>query len=164
MTDLKGTIIQQYIEEVTLTYVQDKHNLSDYHMGHINGTGLQSYMESQCMLQRAVTSKLIHGWIPTQDFLHQQKQIPSSTCPVCESPLCHEMIPHLLSCPNISATTDQEKILTMGLQQLKSNNMSPLLLECWNNYIRKEIGLPSKPYLTMITHQSPWIVNAIKSA
>ena len=58
-----------------------------------------------------------------------------------------------------------EELLDTRLHQLQSlGHTSPLILECWNEHIRQELGLPYKKYTLSIRHHPPWIVTAVKEA
>jgi len=75
---LKKMIIHACHAPAMELYVSHKHNLNDYDMDHINWNGLKSMMSKQKMNQCAISSKLIHGWLPTSNnghHLHAASQL-----------------------------------------------------------------------------------------
>jgi len=72
-TCLKQTIINACHSPPLEKYIINKHNLNLYDMDHINWKGLKCFMFKFKMHQWAIAAKFIHGWLPTQDFLHKQR-------------------------------------------------------------------------------------------
>ena len=115
-------------------------------MTHNNWTGIKSDMSKLKKPHRALTTKFIHGWLPTHAFLHKQRRETSSCCPVC----CHhsviETIEQCMSCPEPSAVAHREVLLRDSLVLLRTkSHTSPLILNCWEENLRRELGLPERP-------------------
>lgn len=49
-----------------------KHLICPAELDNDNTEGLQSYLGQQNFMHHAITAKMIHRWIPTNDFLHKQ--------------------------------------------------------------------------------------------
>ena len=130
---LKKTIIHACHAPAMALYVSSKHNLNDYDMDHINWNGLKSMMSKQKMNQRAISSKLIHGWLPTNAFLHKQQRTPSPFCPVCDDLATRETSDHILRCPHPLAVKERISLLTKCLKQLRTTAYTlPIILSCWD--------------------------------
>ena len=71
-TCLKETIIYHYHKNALKEYVKHKYHLNNYNMDHIDWASIYTYMHNLKVPQCAMTSKFIHGWLPTQHFLHKQ--------------------------------------------------------------------------------------------
>ena len=94
------------------TYFAHKHKLiTAYDMTHINWSGLKSFMTKHKMHPRSIAAKYIHGWLPTQAFLHKQARTPSPCCPICINSFLPEMAAHILMCQHRSAITAHPTLL-----------------------------------------------------
>ncbi len=67
--------------------------------------------------KRATNAKIIHRWIPTNEFLHQQDRTKRAECPRCMS--CIESADHILVCDAPAAKESRDKHLYQTLKELK---------------------------------------------
>ena len=163
-THLKETIIHAYHAPSMETYISKKHNLNDYDMDHINWKGIKSTMTKQKMNQRAVTSKFIHGWLPTQAFLHKQHRSSSPYCPICTNLFLPETTEHIVKCPHPHAIIIRTNLLNKCLKTLyNTEHTSPLIINCWDECLRRKLNLPANnnPWKCQRPY---WIVSAVRIA
>jgi hypothetical protein len=90
--------------EPLLAYIHKKHKICQAKLEDMNLTGLQTYLGKLKHFQRASMAKLLHDWIPTNDFLHKQGRADTNLCPRCQT--CLETADHILKCDDKDA---QEK-------------------------------------------------------
>jgi hypothetical protein len=112
--------------EALLAYLHKKHSICDGKLDGISLDGLHHYMKNQKPIQRASTAKLIHGWIPTNDFLHKQGRADSYLCPRCQ--LYKETSDHIMECEDSDAHDARQPLLYNMLQQLVKANTSIIIL------------------------------------
>ena len=141
-TRLKQTIINACHSLPLEEYIINKHNLNLYDMDHINWKGLKCFMSKFKMHQRAVAAKFIHGWLPTQDFLHKQRRSPSPYCPVCIDLFLPETTKHLLQCQTTAAIKERTTRLNQCLKALRiHSHTSPIILQCFEECLQQELKL-----------------------
>ncbi len=88
---------------------------------------------SQSPHERAATAKLIHRWIPTQKFLHQQQRETSALCPRCQHH--HEDTSHIYQCQDVNSVTSREEILYKALSMLEKHNTSHMILHTFESHL-----------------------------
>ena len=99
-------------------------------------------MTKQKMNQQAVANKFIHGWLPTQVFLHQQHHSSSACCPVCANLFLPETTNHIVTCPHPRAKIICTNLLSKCLKHLCNiAHTSPIILNCWDECLCHELGL-----------------------
>jgi len=118
------TLSRENIED----YIAKKHNLTAEKLHHVDDIGLQSYLKSLRPHNRASTVKLIHRWIPTNEFLFKQKRADSPICPRCQ--IHNETASHILTCTNNEAADQWRKALYFCLENIARENTSPQILTC----------------------------------
>ncbi len=69
---LEEAIQYAFYCEIMQTYIEQKHGITSTKFEEIQTTQLGRYLKRLKPHERASTVKLIHRWIPTNDFLHKQ--------------------------------------------------------------------------------------------
>lgn len=70
---LTNSILQTLHTDEIMAYIAKKHGLRGDKLYHVDDHGLQNFLKSLCPHTRASTVKLIHHWIPTNEFLFKQQ-------------------------------------------------------------------------------------------
>jgi hypothetical protein len=138
---LDDHIIGQSHRQSLETYIKKKHNLCTAQLDQIDLEGLETFLRSQRIHQRAHTIKLIHRWIPTQAFLHKQNRSTNATCERCKTH--HEDSLHILQCPNEKAVTSHQNILYSSLDDLLKTITSIYILQALEENLTQFLAIPS---------------------
>lgn len=132
------TLNRENIED----YIAKKHNLTADKLHHVDDTGLQRYLKSLRPHNRASTVKLIHRWIPTNEFLFKQKRADSPICPRCQ--IHNETASHILTCTNNEAADQRRKALYTCLENIARENTSSQILTCLEISLSDLLQIPSE--------------------
>ncbi len=108
-------------------YIEEKYGLSEVKLKYANLTVLESYMRKLKPLRHVSMAKLIHHWIPMNDFLHKQHHSETYLCPQCS--LYDKMTVHILHCNVSEAHGDGLKCFDDALQELEKINTSIHILQ-----------------------------------
>jgi hypothetical protein len=161
---LKQSIINAYHSPTMETYIHNKHKLSEYDMDHINWKGIKGVISNQKMNQRAITTKFMHDWLPTQAFLYKQNRTPSPCCPICCNSQDNETSAHVLQCQHPDAIEMRHAALNKCLKSLQVAHTSPIITYSWNEALRRELHLPPTVPKAIKFQRPFWIDKAVKEA
>jgi hypothetical protein len=126
--NLNEGILQTLHTEEIISYISKKHNITEDKLYHIDTNGLNIYLKKLRPHTRASTVKLIHQWIPTNDFIHKQHRGESPLCTRC---MTHsETAKHILTCQNSDAQKLRTEALYTCLKDLEHAHTSKYILEC----------------------------------
>jgi hypothetical protein len=92
--------------------------------------------------KRATNAKIIHRWIPTNEFLHQQDRTQSADCPRCKS--CRESVDHILMCSDIHAQESRDKHLYEALKELEALSTNINILHIFKAQLCKVLNVPNR--------------------
>jgi len=115
----------------------------DSDVEHIAWSALDTYIRRQKMARRAVVVKYLHGWLPTNGFLHQQGRVEKSCCPICENEV--ETQGHPLQCSNLAAVRHRLSLIKIFIGVLKKVNTAPEIRHCWVTQLYEHLGLGEPP-------------------
>jgi len=122
------------------SYLGSKHNLSPTHLHEINSRDLQHFLGNQTVHYRATFVKLIHGWIPTYEFLHRQGRHDSPICPRCSSyPETHS---HVYQCLATGAVKFRTIALNTFLDALLARHTPMAILISFELKLSGALALP----------------------
>jgi hypothetical protein len=82
---------------------------------------LERYLKKQRPHTRALTVKLIHKWLPTNEFIYKQGRMQNPSCPRCTQN--HETAAHIYSCPDPSSWKERQTLLYKKLKDLVNSGM-----------------------------------------
>lgn len=108
------------------SYLTLKHGITSAKLSEIDTESLGQVLRKMPLQQRAVIVKMIHGWHPTNYFLHKQHRTEVSTCPRCK--VYDKTKEHILTCPDEQATQERASRLTKWEIRMKHANTCPMLL------------------------------------
>lgn len=114
---LDQAILSQLYHEGVLTYIK-KHRLTESKLHNVNVTALQLCLSQQKSHLHANTVKLIHQWIPTNDYWHKQQCLHHNLCSRCNTFL--ETSNHILQCPAKEPVSSRELYLYNALSLMVS--------------------------------------------
>lgn len=120
-------IMQSLHTEAILEYISKKHNLTEDKLYHMDINELQHYLKSLRPHNRASIVKLIHQWIPTNDFMFKQRRAESPLCSRYKS--VNEDAHHILTCSLQDAQAKRTEALYECLKFLENANTSRHILE-----------------------------------
>ena len=100
------------------TYIRD--GIHPDHLNTVNMMGLHQFLCRKKIHQRATLVKLIHGWIPTQEFLYTQNRTSTPICPWCS--LVNETALHIHQCSYPTAIMYRRDKLERYLKALAQCN------------------------------------------
>jgi hypothetical protein len=119
--------MQSLHTEAIIEYSSKKHNLTEDKLYHVDINGLQHYLKSLRPHNRASIVKLIHRWIPTNDFMFKQQRAESPLCSRCKS--FNEDAHHILTCSFQGAQAKRTEALYECLKFLENAYTSSHILE-----------------------------------
>jgi hypothetical protein len=157
-------VLQTLHRDNLVTYISKKHKLTEEKLHQIDSSGLGTYLKSLRPHNRASTIKLIHRWIPTNEFLFKQHRCTSPLCPRC---LQHnETAQHILTCPDKLARKQRQQHLYTLLEKLEEGNTSPHILSCMETHFSDCLQTSSLNKYSLVTNQSeqltPYINDAVR--
>jgi hypothetical protein len=122
------------------TYIHKKHSICCAKLKGNNTRGLHCNMKKCKPHKQAHVAKLIHRWLPTNEFLSKQDLSISSNCPRC---LDHvESADHILICPHEHAIESCSKHLYKGLKDLEGIHTSQSILSHLEHHLTKTLHIP----------------------
>ncbi len=126
-------ILQQLYYDGLINFIYQKHKLCDAQVQKLNSKGLYRYMSTKPPQAWAATDKLIHRWLSTHKFLHQQYRKMNNLCPRCTK---HpEDTTHIYQCQDQSSVTACQDILYKALSLLEKSNMSQTILQAFKSHL-----------------------------
>jgi hypothetical protein len=129
-------------------YIHQKHDICAAKLKDLNTNGLHCYMKRCKSHKRANIAKLIHRWIPTNAFLHQQDRAISPVCPQCLDH--HETAEHILTCPNHNAQESRSNHLYKMLQELEKISTSTYILATIETKLTQTLDIQNKKVYTFM--------------
>jgi hypothetical protein len=142
-TKLRDRVLHQCHYEDLVSYVAERHSLSEHDIEHISWSALHAYIRRQKMARRAVVVKYLHGWLLTKGFLHKQGREESGCCPVCNDGV--ETQTHLPRCPYPEAVRYRSGLLKTFSDALQKAKTAPEIRHCWVRQMSLELGLGEHP-------------------
>jgi hypothetical protein len=136
----EGILQTLYTDEI-ITYIAKKHNMTEDKLHQVDTNGLKGYLRSLRPHNRASIIKLIHRWIPTNEFLHKQHRSDTPSCPRCKNH--NETAHHILTCPFPEAQTQRTQALYTCLTDLARANTSKYILDCIEENMTNLLNIPS---------------------
>jgi hypothetical protein len=122
------------------TYINQKHGICESKLNEINTCGIHSLMKTSKPQKRATIAKIIHCWIPTNDFLHQQDRTKSAECTRCKS--CRESADHILDCSDIHVIESRDKHLYHAFNELEALSTNTNILHIFEQQLCKLLHVP----------------------
>jgi hypothetical protein len=105
---LNEGVIQTLQSKALQAYIEKKHNISAEKLIHVDTVSMNNYLKALRPHNRATMVKLIHRWIPTNDFLYKQRRSETQLCLRCNQHT--EDSHHILTCPDSQASTQRQRI------------------------------------------------------
>ncbi len=99
-----------------MEYLKKKHSLDSHHSNNISLEGLQLFLRHLSPSHQATMVKLLHGWAPTNAFLHKQGRNVSPLCSRCYT--AQEDSSHFYSCSAQDAIDARLKLVYSFLDSM----------------------------------------------
>jgi hypothetical protein len=158
---LDDAITGQQYKEALIHYIKRKHNIQPEMLEQIDLNSLQHYLKSQRMHQRATTVKLIHRWVPTQDFLNKQNRSNSCICQRCNT--SNEDFLHVLQCSDNTAQKFRQQSLYRVLDDLAKINTGIQILTQFENNLTSILNIENCGRYSVATHNHATFTAATKA-
>jgi hypothetical protein len=104
-----------------LHFITKKHGMTEAKLNETMTECLERYLKKQRPHARASTVKLIHKWLPTNEFLYKQGRMQNPLCHRCTQ--THETAAHIYSCPDPSSRKERQTLLYKKLKDLVNSGM-----------------------------------------
>jgi hypothetical protein len=140
--NLDYNILQSMQGQNMETYIHKNHGICPSKLKDLNTEGLHCYMKKCKPHWRANVAKLIHQWIPTNDFLNQQDRTTSPLCPRCLHQ--RESMDHILTCPHTEAQASRSLHIYKMLRELETSTTSVTLLSSLECHLTNSLDIPNK--------------------
>lgn len=142
---LGNLIMESYVNYIMMecltTYIK-KHGICTTKQEQIDTDSIQQYLKQLKIHKRATVIKLIHQWIPTQDFLHKQHCSQCQLCPRCNAQV--ENASHILNCSHPDAKTFRTSALYDMLNKLKQSHTSIHILQALEDNLSDHLSTENR--------------------
>jgi hypothetical protein len=151
---LDNCILRQLYHDSLARYIHRKHLICPSTLDQLDTNSLHQVLSTQRVYQRANMIKIIHRWIPTQEFLYHQRRVTDTLCPRChQNP---EDAKHILICSDTQASSFRQKALYETLTSLLQHNTSIHILQAMEENLCHHLAVQTKsryiaPFIDRVT-------------
>ena len=132
--------------------LQTKHKWTDTVMRQINWKAHGTMMKKQ-IARKTHLVKALHGFLPTNKFLHKRGEYSRRLCPACRA--CVEDRDHVMQCEHTSRTEWKETTIQVVSKLCKKLGTRPILQALLETAIHEWITCPPATRLLIRPHRHP---------